>query len=835
MDELIQLAKSSIMALFPDDRNRAVDSLRVRLQDKSVANGGAVSLSMIFSKVAIAEGHEEICKTALSHVTDQASLLDIAEHANLWSTRLLAAERLCDMDLAQLVYDEIAREADDSSVRARAASRLNDQQALTEVAQNDDCLEVRLEAAIRLTNETLRQRVIAEVGANAHNRVTVVKALEYLTDQAKLAHILLNNQDSSIRLANVGRLTDQNALAQIIRESNNPAICTRAIERLNDQAILAEVVLSDIDYNSRRTAFGRITDQNAFARIIRESNDPIFSRTAIEQLNDQALLATVALSDVDLNSRRGAVDKLADQIQLTRVVREANEFTVFSRALARMNDHQDVLVDIARNHLQWKYRREAVWRINRRGILVYIARNDSHLMVRQAAAEKTQDKAIMHEVYACVAQQTDSDRAGIEALKNLTDQAAIYSIAQHAVRQKVRLMAVSMLNDTRFLANVAQHNRCEETAMTAFRGLVSRPDIIQADIKRIALVGQQDAVRKAAVSKLQDIAALVQIAKGSAFGGAHEEAVVQLYSRSGLRIIMGNGLGNQDWNGLTQWISINPVFNEIDRDCLTDFLKNAAGRLRGPRLAIELCLMLLVIHPRVHEKTKSLIINNTTNSDVLSLIVEHAQEPNVCRTALGKITNPQALIGIAGGDSPWRNRYQATLGINDVSKKQDLLEWLAKNALSESQCLTAVKDISDPARLAMVAKISQFHDAVQAILDRIASDSDQELSQSLLFECAQDATKPKTRIAAVERMTDESLLRQIADNQQQSFFVRIKAAGKLQDKALVKRLEEEEAEAARSSSAEERTRFVDGETLKKIQVKECPPQKSYHYWTSTFQ
>ena len=55
MEELIQLAKSSIMALFPDDRNRAVDSLRVRLQDKSVANGGAVSLSMIFSKVAIAE------------------------------------------------------------------------------------------------------------------------------------------------------------------------------------------------------------------------------------------------------------------------------------------------------------------------------------------------------------------------------------------------------------------------------------------------------------------------------------------------------------------------------------------------------------------------------------------------------------------------------------------------------------------------------------------------------------------------------------------------------------------------------------------------------------
>ena len=878
MDEIIQLARYSITAPFPSDRKLALDSLKDRLRGKP-ANGGADGLSLIFSIIAKEKGDEGICNAALSYVPEQDSLQDIAEHASLWSIRVSAAERLEDTLFAQLVYDEAARKAEDSSVRARAALRLNDQEALTEIAQNDDCLEVRLEAAIRLTNETLRQRVIAEVGTQADNRVTVVKALEYLTDQAMLTHILLNNQDSIIRLANVGRLTDQNALAQIIRESNDPDVCTRAIERLNDQAILAGVVLSDVYPNSRRTALGRITDQNALAQIIRESNDPdVCTRAierlndqailaevalshvnpnsrrtaleritdqnalariiresndpdvcvqAIEQLNDQAILARVALSDVDLNSRWGAVGKLTDQIQITRVVKNVKEFSVFCRAIALMND-QNVLVDIARKHLQWEYRREAVWRIDSQEILVDIARNDSHLMVRQAAAEQSQHKAIMQEVYACVAQQTDTDRAGIEALKKLMDQAAIYSTAQHAIRQEVRLMAISMLNDTKFLANVAQHNRCGETAMTAFRVLVSRPDYVQADIKRIALIGHQDAVCNAAVSKLQDMAALVQVANESACRGARKEAVLQLYNRSGLGRIDLDGLENQDWNGLTKWIRKNLDFNEIDRN----FMTNAAGRLHGPRLAIELCLLLLVIHPRVQEQTKLLIVNNTTNSDVLSLIVEHAQEKDVRCTALGKITNRQAFVSIAEGNSPWIYRYQAAVKIEEAAKKQELLKKLAICAPDQQNFLKAIEGISDLGRLAEVVKTSQFHDAVQEIVNRIASGSDRELSQSLLFECVQNATEQTTRIAAVECMTDRKQLNNIATNKQQSFYVRKVAAKMLQDDVLVQSLNAEEAESL--LSPEKRTLPVDDETQKKIQMKTYPHQDAYHDWFRTY-
>ena len=81
-------------------------------------------------------------------------------------------------------------------------------------------------------------------------------------------------------------------------------------------------------------------------------------------------------------------------------------------------------------------------------------------------------------------------------------------------------------------------------------------------------------------------------------------------------------------------------------------------------------------------------------------------------------------------------------------------------------------------------------------------------------------------------MTDGKQLKNIAENKQQSFYVRKVAAKMLQDDVLVKSLNAEETES--SLSAKKRTLPVDDETQKKIQMKNYPHQDSYHDWLRTF-
>ena len=500
-------------------------------------------------------------------------------------------------------------------------------------------------------------------------------------------------------------------------------------------------------------------------------------------MDDQALLTTVALNAADRNIRRAAFNRITGQDALAKIAREGNDAEICAQAVQRLDDQ---------------------------ALLTSVALSDAAPDIRVKAANRCQDQATMLEVYACVAQQSDSDLAGIEALKCLQDhQAAIYSTAQPAVHENVRLQAVSMLEDTTFLVNVALHSRCGMTAMRALELLASHPDDVQEAIKKIVFWGQRDEVCIAAVSKLHDITTLVQIAKESTSQDVRERAVMQLYCQSGLGQVDLRGIENKNVIDLYNKIQNNPVLKEIDKAILDE----ASNLPHGSHFAIELGILLLVLHPRVPEKMKRSFIDHTTNADALILMVKYAQERGIRQTALRKTTNDQQLVKIAESNARWKDRYQAAIRVEDNIIKQSLLKNLALCAPNERQFSNAVENISDPTLLAEVARQVEFPNVVNGLVGKIALDKDR--GQALLFNCVVEAVKMNTRTAAVERMTDKNLLMKIAKNRQQPYYLRKRAAKKLQDTKLIKSLDEEEAQAV-AVAAQKRQLVGDNRTQMKF-------------------
>jgi len=141
----------------------------------------------------------EICLAAIEELTDDESLLNIAEYA-----------------------------FDDPYICSKAIRRINDQHMLLQIAQNhpyDDC---RIVAARRLTNQDSLLE-IAEKNNSPEVRIAAVKGLN---NQEALATIASDDPNSLVRRAAVSRLMDPRLLARTSINNNMHTIRLAALLHL---------------------------------------------------------------------------------------------------------------------------------------------------------------------------------------------------------------------------------------------------------------------------------------------------------------------------------------------------------------------------------------------------------------------------------------------------------------------------------------------------------------------------------------------------------------------------------------------------------------------------
>jgi len=163
-----------------------------------------------------------ISGAALEKITDQALLLDISKFARSDDVRSQAAGKLTDKTITQKLSVEIVKNSNEHWARRKAVINIADQSTLEDIAINDEDIYVRIEAAIKLPNQT----ILADIAKNNDDINVRRNATKKLTDQETLAFIAKNithidsgidgDTNRYIREIAINKLTNKDILTEIV-------------------------------------------------------------------------------------------------------------------------------------------------------------------------------------------------------------------------------------------------------------------------------------------------------------------------------------------------------------------------------------------------------------------------------------------------------------------------------------------------------------------------------------------------------------------------------------------------------------------------------------------
>ena len=303
--------------------------------------------------IAINITKANVDRAAIEKLNDRTLLVDVANNAKRIHTRIQAAKKIGDEQLAQSIYAkdidkndrvspnvvekltnqnllaDVARNAKNNDVRIYAVEKLTNQNLLADIAKNDKNSFICLKAAEKLEDEQLAQSIFADIAKNAEDKYDCINAIQKLTEQNVLADIAINNKNPSVRETAVEKLTDQVLLTDVAKTSKDSYVRLKATERLEDkhlaQDIYADVAKNDtISVSTRLEATEKLENkqlvQSIYADIAQKDTISFSTRLeTAEKLEDKKLAQSVYFNIVkgknDYASRTTAVEKLKNPLK----------------------------------------------------------------------------------------------------------------------------------------------------------------------------------------------------------------------------------------------------------------------------------------------------------------------------------------------------------------------------------------------------------------------------------------------------------------------------------------------------------------------------------------
>ena len=214
------------------------------------------------------------------------------------------------------------------------------------------------------------QAALSRIALKSKDRQTRILAIKQLTDQETLSEIALEDPEKEIRLLAIENLHDQETLAGIITDPqvDDHEILLAAIKNTTDQPTLSDVVLGQgrwekEDYNSHRVlaAIKNTTNQDTLAQVT-------LGQGRWSNLYGMEELEAAALNTTD--------PEILGEIALGRGT---------WHDLARQKNSQHVLIMATRTTI--------IERINDEGVLLEIALNDKNLDLRNRATARLKHQA----------------------------------------------------------------------------------------------------------------------------------------------------------------------------------------------------------------------------------------------------------------------------------------------------------------------------------------------------------------------------------------------------------------------------------------------------------
>lgn len=110
------------------------------------------------------------------------------------------------------------------------------------------------------------------------------RAVDHMTDQARLASIAVHDHAEPVCLTAVGRLADPEFLGVVAFGSPNSHVQIAAVEKLADPRLLASLARHGRHPHARIAAIGRLADPAVLADIARTDPDPSIRQAAMFRL-----------------------------------------------------------------------------------------------------------------------------------------------------------------------------------------------------------------------------------------------------------------------------------------------------------------------------------------------------------------------------------------------------------------------------------------------------------------------------------------------------------------------------------------------------------------------
>jgi hypothetical protein len=190
---------------------------------------------------------------AVEALTSQDVLTDIAQNDKTGYIRMVAADMLTDRGIAERVYADIALDdgggvrVSSSTFRIEAVERISNQALLAELSKQICPAYYAVQRVVveKLTNQDALTEIAQESKFWWGNRIAAADKLENQTLAQKIyADIARNDTNYDARSKAVGRLTDQGLLITFVRTTGDIELRIKAADKLTDRIIAENIYLN---------------------------------------------------------------------------------------------------------------------------------------------------------------------------------------------------------------------------------------------------------------------------------------------------------------------------------------------------------------------------------------------------------------------------------------------------------------------------------------------------------------------------------------------------------------------------------------------------------------
>lgn len=279
------------------------------------------------------------------------------------------------------------------------AENISDEKTLFLIANNDSGYSGAQELAIKKLSDEEHLTSITK-SEYSFIRIAAIKNPNF-NNQEVLEDLAKNDENVNVRQEAARKITNQKTLKELA-EGDDWAVRKIAMEGLSDEDELISLARDDsVEYARRATAIDTITNQDVLIDLaLNDENNSIRSR-AVENITDEEFLTKIALNDDEDSLIRGYAIKnpnLTNQETLLTIAKKPNEGSK-TYAILKINDSnlkEELLFDVAKNDDSWFCREHAIDSMTDINNLKYLRDHDSRVEHRDS---KMDDDGNIHNAY----------------------------------------------------------------------------------------------------------------------------------------------------------------------------------------------------------------------------------------------------------------------------------------------------------------------------------------------------------------------------------------------------------------------------------------------------